>query len=122
MYVVIVVFVVPDPNLHVLMPDFIVHTCFATDPVFQRAEKRFGGKYLIWIFFFKKLPKHSRFKSNTTFHSFFLFFDLYLRVRLDIFTQSFWKKTFPKSSLLSIIHHIFSALVEGDSACAACWF
>ena len=37
---------------------------------------------------------------------------------LVIFTQSFWN--FFKSSLLSIIHHIFSALVEGDYARAAC--
>ena len=42
MYVTVVVFMVPDPNLHVLIPGTLSFTCFVTDPVFQWVQKLLG--------------------------------------------------------------------------------
>ena len=39
----VVVFMVPDPNLHVLIPDTLSFTCFAKDPVFLWAQKMLGS-------------------------------------------------------------------------------
>ena len=50
---------VPDPNLHVLMPDNLSFTCFVTDPVFQWTDSKDVGKLMLNLVIFSKMAKNS---------------------------------------------------------------